>query len=850
MLGGQADTDNLFSALGGAEFLPGSSLDRIAADFAEGREGVAAFAYRGTSENMYYVPVTGTNWMLTYLIRDSIISEQINSISQGIVRRSTIQSVAVASLMFAVFAFVIYETRRASRLELEKETAEAESVIKREELESRIAMQEKLLDEERLRTQQEKLITALASDYHGVYYIELDEDEDEGICYQIHSELDHGFHTGEHFSFLRGLTDYAEAYVAEANRPVFLRFIQPQTVREGLRSDRVISFRYLVNRHGRESYEMIRFAGVRHPEDRDDHIVHAVSMCFMDVDSDTRRALEQSRVLSEALETAEDASRAKSAFLSNMSHEIRTPITGILGMNEMIRRESENEDVLQYSDNIQKAGVSLLGIINDILDFSKIEAGKLELFSGEYDLKGLLADSLNLVRLRAEEKGLTITAEIDPAAPSRLRGDELRVKQILTNLLTNAIKYTEKGTVRLIWRLERVEQNAAYFYVSVKDTGIGIRPEERDKLLSHMGGELEVRSSYGEGSEFFFTLRQEIVDAAAIGDCDPLAAPTAAEKREKDRTPFVAPEARVLVVDDTPLNLQVISGLLKRTRMRVETVESGERCIEQFASQDYDVVFLDYRMPYLDGIETLNQLKELYPDKAARTPVICLTASAISGDREKMLDAGFTDYLSKPVNIGEMEETLLRYLPAEKVTLTDAEEGLENALALLPKELFDIRLIDAELEDCLDAADVEGYTLKVHALKRTSRAVGALGLSERARLLEQAGDNGDLATIRRDTPALLAEYRSRGEQPLKRLFAAEGDAAGLPELPGPEFDEALSAIHDLCASYDDTSVQMVMDMLAGYSVPRSRQQQYRELKDAFDRVDWEELGRLTAPSGG
>ena len=156
MLGGQADTDNLFSALGGAEFLPGSSLDRIAADFAEGREGVAAFAYRGTSENMYYVPVTGTNWMLTYLIRDSIISEQINSISQGIVRRSTIQSVAVASLMFAVFAFVIYETRRASRLELEKETAEAESVIKREELESRIAMQEKLLDEERLRTQQER----------------------------------------------------------------------------------------------------------------------------------------------------------------------------------------------------------------------------------------------------------------------------------------------------------------------------------------------------------------------------------------------------------------------------------------------------------------------------------------------------------------------------------------------------------------------------------------------------------------------------------------------------------------------------------------------------------------------
>ena len=785
-------------------------------------------------------------------------------------------------------------------------SAEAEARVKQQELEQRLALQEKLLEQERQRTQQEKLITALSSDYRGVYYIELDKDE--GICYQIHSELDHGFQVGEHFSYLKDITRYAEDYVAEPYRAEFLRFVQPDAVREGLKADRIVSYRYLVEQNGKESYEMIRFAGVRHPEDRDDHYVHAVSMCFMDVDSEMRQALEQSRALSAALSAAEDANQAKTVFLSNMSHEIRTPITGILGMNEMIQRESDSEDVLKYSDNIQKAGVSLLGIISDILDFSKIEAGRMELVSAEYALSSLLADSLNLVRLRAEEKGLVLRSEIDPALPARLRGDELRIKQILTNLLMNAVKYTEKGTIRLECRLEHADEKAVSFYVAVTDTGIGIRAEEMDRLfsafdrldakrtrhiegtglglaitsrmLSLMGSELKVKSTYGEGSKFYFTLRQEVADWSGIGAFDPLAATVAQAKRKRKSTPFTAPDAHILLVDDTPMNLQVIAGLLKRTEMQIDTAESGMECIETFGASDYDLVFLDYRMPHMDGIETLRKLRELYPEKAEGKPIICLTASAVSGDRERMLEAGFTDYLTKPVNIDAMEEALLRYLPAEKVLRAGTSaEGEKEPERLLPPGLYGIPLLDPSegvrycgseegyldaleifeksidtrasgIEQNLSDMDLEAYTIAVHSLKSTSRTVGATAVSELAKELERAGNDGDAEMIRRDTPRLLELYRSL-KAPLRAALGKDGGKAEspLPLLPEAEFTDALQSLRDVSALFDYESVTMIMDMLAQYTIPEQRRTAYDRLRDAVGRCDWDLIAAILRENG-
>ena len=540
------------------------------------------------------------------------------------------------------------------------------------------------------------------------------------------------------------------------------------------------------------------------------------------------KLLEQSETIRQALAAAEEANRAKSDFLSNMSHEIRTPITAILGMNELIRRESKDENVLEYSNNIGKAGTSLLGIVNDILDFSKVEAGKMELVKADYAVRELVVDLVNLTRLKAEDKGLVLKAEIDPRIPAVLYGDELRMKQIITNLLSNAVKYTEKGTVTLAWDVVETTGEEVVWRISVEDTGIGIREEERDKLFSAfdrldmirtrsiqgtglglaitskmlglMGSELMVESEYGRGSVFSFSLRQRIVDAKPVGAFDPFAVTVRETEDRESAACFTAKAARILIVDDTPLNLQVFVGLLKRTGVQIDTAESGRECVERFGRDvQYDMVFLDYRMPQMDGIETLKKLYELYPGKAKATPIVCLTASAVSGDREKMLAAGFDDYLSKPVNIAEMENMMRKYLAADKLETGNggALPEEEEELSKLPPEVFAISELDPKagiafcgdaeeymaaleiyeasietksgnLERALAQGDLENYVILVHSLKSTSRAVGANSLAELALLLEQAGRNGEQEVLRERTPELLKRYRGLLE-PLREI---------------------------------------------------------------------------------
>ena len=537
--------------------------------------------------------------------------------------------------------------------------------------------------------------------------------------------------------------------------------------------------------------------------------------------TDTKLAAEEkerSENLAHALEAAEQANVAKTAFLSNMSHEIRTPITAILGMNEMIQRETDDSAILEYSENIRKAGVSLLGIISDILDFSKIESGHMELDCENYSLSSVVTDLYNLVQFRAEAKGLELKFNIDPTLPKTLYGDEIRVKQIITNLLTNAVKYTEKGSV--VFEMKAVERTRdnILLNVSVADTGIGIRKEEMDRLfepfdrlnlkktrtiegsglglaittqmLELMDSTLEVESVYEEGSTFSFTLKQQIVDDAPIGEMDPVLMSRSASATGRRHTSFTAPGMNLLVVDDTPMNLQVISGLLKRTLMHIDVASSGAECIEKFGAGHYDLVFLDYRMPYMNGIETLEEIKRLYPDQYEKTPIISLTASAVSGDKEKMLRAGFTDYLPKPVNIDDMEHMLIRYLPPDSVILAgDDEDEEDDELNKLPDEIFGINGMDPQkgLEYCGDAddyifaletyansidtraaqiekdltdGDIENYTINVHSLKSTSQAIGAMSMFEKARALEMAGKDGETDTLKADTPIMLAEYRN------------------------------------------------------------------------------------------
>lgn len=527
---------------------------------------------------------------------------------------------------------------------------------------------------------------------------------------------------------------------------------------------------------------------------------------------------ERAQNLAVALEEAEKANLAKSAFLSNMSHEIRTPITAILGMNEMIQREAKDSAILEYSENIRKAGVSLLGIISDILDFSRIEVGKMMLEYESYDLDSMIVDLYNLVRFRTEAKGLDLQFEVDPNIPRSLMGDEIRIKQVITNLLTNAAKYTERGSVIFSMKCLKKTEEEAELLVSVKDTGIGIRAEDMDRLfepfdrldlkktrsiegsglglaitrqmLSLMDSELMVESEYEVGSRFYFTFSQKISDSEPVGEIDLEELLHDNGDSGRRQTTFTAPGMRLLVVDDTPMNLQVVAGLLKRTKVDVDVATSGEECIEKFGKEHYDLVFLDFRMPRMNGIETLLQIQKLYPKKYESTPVISLTASTVSGDREKLLEAGFTDYLSKPVNVDEMERMMIKYLPADAVVMAKDEVVSENdELSNLPDIIFDYPQLDAkkgidycgdaddyiyaletylssvdarasQIEDDLENGDFENYILNVHSLKSTSGAIGAMDLFEKAKALEAAAENQKIEIVKRDTPVLLKDYRA------------------------------------------------------------------------------------------
>ena len=413
--------------------------------------------------------------------------------------------------------------------------------------------------------------------------------------------------------------------------------------------------------------------------------------------------IDEERKAREALRDISDramaASEAKSAFLSNMSHEIRTPINAILGMNEMILREcSQDSPILSYAENIDAAGHTLLALVNDILDFSKIEAGKLEIIPAEYDLSSVLNDLVHMISYRAEEKGLEFSLEVAPEVPKRLWGDDIRLKQIIINLLTNAVKYTKDGSVVFSIDFEKKDEKHVLLTVAVKDTGSGIKKEDMDKLFSKfdrigeeknrhiegtglglsittrllgmMGSKLEVGSIYGVGSRFYFTLEQEVIDWEPLGNmAEVLVSNTSVVHQYHEQ--FTAPEAELLVVDDTAMNLVVFKNLLKKTKVRIDAAESGDEALALADKKKYDLVFLDHMMPKKDGIVTLHEMKEQESGMNKETPVICFTANAVSGAWDLYKTEGFDDYLTKPIDFVKLEQMVMKYLPSEKIHRID-----------------------------------------------------------------------------------------------------------------------------------------------------------------------------------
>ncbi len=385
------------------------------------------------------------------------------------------------------------------------------------------------------------------------------------------------------------------------------------------------------------------------------------------------------------------ASEAKSLFLSKMSHSVRTPINSMLNMNEMILRECDDDNILSYSENIRTSGNTLLGLVNDILDISKIEAGKMRIEPVEYEPVSMIAELVQTINRDADEKGLTFALNVSSDLPRKLYGDELHIKQIIMNLLSNAVKYTKEGMISFGVECEPDpdDTNSVFINVSVKDTGIGIKPEElrlllNDKdhehdtdgrglgmdiiksLLELMGSSLNATSIYDLGSRFSFRLKQGIVDTEPIGDYEKARA-AATEGRRKYREKFRAPDARVLVADDVSVNLAVFGKLLSRTDVKVDTAPGGKEALELSHSRKYDIIFLDHIMPGKNGLETLRDIRADKKDPNRETPVICLTADAVSGAREQYIAAGYTDYMTKPIEPEVLEDMLLRYLPKDLI---------------------------------------------------------------------------------------------------------------------------------------------------------------------------------------
>ena len=407
-------------------------------------------------------------------------------------------------------------------------------------------------------------------------------------------------------------------------------------------------------------------------------------------DSEHYRYMDELR---EQKEIADGANRAKSQFLANMSHEIRTPINAMLGMDEMILRDSSEKEIREYAENIRTSGRTLLTLINDILDFSKVEEGKMEIIPVQYEPGIMTSDIVNMITERVTQKGLQFEVDFDKNIPRLLKGDEIRIKQCTMNLLTNAVKYTEKGKITLKVGYREADGGRIMLDFSIADTGIGIKPEDMDnlfspfmraeenknrsiegtglglsitkRLLELMGSDINIKSEYGKGSEFSFSVEQEVLNREPVGDYTGERDKKGGNKHAYKEL-FHAPDAKILVVDDIKMNLTVITKLLNRTEIKIDTALSGPEAIKKASEGDYDIIFIDHLMPEMDGIETLKRMKE--KEKKGSTPVyVALTANAISGAREMYLDAGFNDYISKPVEGERLEKLIKGYLSAEKL---------------------------------------------------------------------------------------------------------------------------------------------------------------------------------------
>lgn len=588
---------------------------------------------------------------------------------------------------------------------------------------------------------------------------------------------------------------------------------------------------------------------------------------------------------------ADAANNAKTQFLASISHEIRTPINAVLGMNEMILRESREKEVVSYASEVKRAAKSLLNIINDLLDITKIEAGKLTVIPVEYSLASLINDIRTMFELKAAEKRLKFKIEIIGGLPSTVIGDDVRVKQVLINILNNAIKYTENGSVTLTVSAPQ----AGSISFCIKDTGIGIKPEDIEKLytpfqrvdekrnrniegtglglsitmqlLELMNSRIDVQSVYGEGSTFSFVLPQPTANATPLNTAVLFSAEPVSEKQYK--VSHQAPDAKLLIVDDSEMNRRVISGLLKETKIQIFESESGEDCLKKTADCHFDLILMDHMMPGMDGIETLRAMRSRENDPCRTTPVVIVTANAVVGAKEAYLEAGFDDFLSKPIDphklekmvFAKLDSTLITDAPADSVSTEQPPErelpvieGIDWSWANIhfPSQSFlldTVKLFVSRIKPeadaltrCFEQIDgndsFESYRTQVHSMKTSASTLGIVPLAGLAATLENAARAENSAVISTLHPVFIEKWLNYAA-PLKQLIPTV-DSLSAAEHSDTVF-EILDAVRAAAAEMDVDALDELSAKLDGFSFEEPQAASIEELKTDIINFNIEKL---------